>query len=401
MDAVEGASFDGDEGLRSLAVAKAQQMCRRIERPWDRVGRIIWEEVSIHQNPTVGSKMTDHFVIQPMHAIAIKVGIDMGLFEQLQDNPDSPKTSRQLATLTHSEHTLVQRVLRSLAATYVVSEVEHDSYMPNSMSTALATAEVRGSLSFLFEVRLPLYHQIPLYFREQDFRDPTGPKDCPWSVFGDREKTWFEWLQANPERLKEFFGLMSGFSTSRAPWYEVYPLERIWAGLEETGPILVDVAGGIGDSIQGFCKRYPQCSGRLILQDLPAVIAKAAVNEDQVKKMSIDLFETQPMTNARVYLLRSILHDWPDDKAKDILLHLRPSMRKGYSKILVNEIVLDGDDLTPTKAAIDLMVMSFMGSKERTEEEWKLLFLSAGMKVTGRWKSQVTDRDVLEVDLED
>ena len=43
---------------------------------------------------------------------------------------------------------------------------------------------------------------------------------------------------------------------------------------------------------------------------------------------------------ARVYYFRSILQDWPDDKCKLILMHLASAMKPGYSKILLNELIL-------------------------------------------------------------
>lgn len=108
--------------------------------------------------------------------------------------------------------------------------------------------------------------------------------------------------------------------------------------------LLVDVGGSSGHDLVGFRSRHPDMAGRLVLQDLPkAIEAARAVGE--LKKMDIEAFEHDFFTpediyGSRVYYLKMVLHDWPDEHCKQILSNLRPALKQGHSRILLNEIII-------------------------------------------------------------
>jgi len=52
-----------------------------------------------------------------------------------------------------------------------------------------------------------------------------------------------------------------------------------------------------------------------------------------------DFFTPQPVRNAAVFLLRVVLHDWPDDYARRILLQLRDAAMP-ETKLLIADFVL-------------------------------------------------------------
>jgi 6-hydroxytryprostatin B O-methyltransferase len=54
--------------------------------------------------------------------------------------------------------------------------------------------------------------------------------------------------------------------------------------------------------------------------------------------MPHDFFKPQPI-QAGAYVLRQILHDWPDAEAVEILQNLIPSLTKGARVILVETIL--------------------------------------------------------------
>ena len=57
---------------------------------------------------------------------------------------------------------------------------------------------------------------------------------------------------------------------------------------------MIDVAGGRGHHLDEVSKRFPDISGRLILQDLPAVIDDDTKKLDtRIEKMKVDMFEPQ------------------------------------------------------------------------------------------------------------
>ena len=52
-----------------------------------------------------------------------------------------------------------------------------------------------------------------------------------------------------------------------------------------------------------------------------------------------DFFKTQPVQNAAVFLLRAVLHDWPNEFARQILLQLREAATSD-TKLLIADFVL-------------------------------------------------------------
>jgi len=59
--------------------------------------------------------------------------------------------------------------------------------------------------------------------------------------------------------------------------------------------LLVDVGGGNGHDIAEFHQQYPNLAGRLILQDLPDVIASVKDLPEAVEVMAHNFFTEQPI----------------------------------------------------------------------------------------------------------
>ena len=67
-------------------------------------------------------------------------------------------------------------------------------------------------------------------------------------------------------------------------------------------------------------------------------------------------------------------------------------MEKGYSKLLINELVVADQGASWSITSMDLLMLALVGVKERTEQEWHRLVEAAGLKITGIWsKGQGTE----------
>ena len=97
----------------------------------------------------------------------------------------------------------------------------------------------------------------------------------PFQVGFVTELGYMEYLQANPQRIKSWNSGMRagkiGHRTSAFPYGEA--LER--DPCEDNGIAVVDVGGGRGQALEAIRGDWPQMRGRLVLQDLPGVIADA------------------------------------------------------------------------------------------------------------------------------
>ena len=96
------------------------------------------------------------------------------------------------------------------------------------------------------------------------------------------------------------------------------------------------------------------------------------------------------------------MHDWLDKKVRDILHQIIPAMRPGYSKILLNEIVLPDHKCPANFAAADINMMSVLAGMERSRSHWIELIESVGLKVVAVHTSPFTEdsEGVVEVMLE-
>ncbi|KAF2878030.1 O-methyltransferase-domain-containing protein [Massariosphaeria phaeospora] len=144
-------------------------------------------------------------------------------------------------------------------------------------------------------------------------------------------------------------------------------------------PVFVDVGGGTGQQCTTIKEKCPNLPGRVILQDLPAVIAEAKVPDD-IETMAYDFFTPQPIKGAKYYYLRAIMHDHADDKCLEILKRVADAMSP-KSILLLDEIVVPNKNVEWYVTQTDLAMMVQFSSTERTEDQWRELLGKAGLEV--------------------
>jgi hypothetical protein len=137
--------------------------------------------------------------------------------------------------------------------------------------------------------------------------------------------------------------------------------------------IIADIAGGRGHFLAEILNAHPQPSG--ILFDQPDVIANA-IDHPRMTKVAGSFFE-DGLPAADLYLMTHILHDWSDEDSIAILRNLRKVAPKG-AKLVVYEFALpEGPQPHPSKA-IDIVMLTVVGGRERTAKEYAALFTAAG-----------------------
>lgn len=95
--------------------------------------------------------------------------------------------------------------------------------------------------------------------------------------------------------------------------------------------------------------------------------------------------------------MRQILHDWPDEKCRVILTHIRDAMRPGYSRLLVCENVLIDFGAPWQQTCLDISMMGLQVALERTAKGFDELFGSVGLRVNQMYERGGTTEMVLEV----
>ncbi|KAF8634693.1 hypothetical protein AX15_000751 [Amanita polypyramis BW_CC] len=154
----------------------------------------------------------------------------------------------------------------------------------------------------------------------------------------------------NRFRLERFGKAMTGTGSWEAPGAIFNGFD--WHSLPKNSTI-VDVGGGIGSTSMLLASAFSEGDGNLglkfIVQDRPVVVDMGEkawktqcpkLLENGVVKFQVhDFFTPQPVRNAAIFLLRVVLHDWPDDFARQILLQLRYAASEN-TKLLIADFVL-------------------------------------------------------------
>lgn len=241
----------------------------------------------------------------------------------------------------------------------------------------------------------------PQYCKDRKYPNNIDKDDSPWtSVTGQH---YFKWIQqpGREKDLEAFKGHMQ-FKTLGPKWFEKVDVKSLFSNLktDKDAVLLVDVGGDSGIDTTRFHNAHPDIPGRLILQDLPGTIKQ--LDQDALKPveaMPHDFFTPEPVKGAKAYYLKMVLHDWPDKSCKEILSNLKPALAPGYSKILINEIVIPDQGAGWFSTSVDMLMMLVHSAEERREAQWRELIGSVGLKIVKIHDVGVSPEKLIEVEL--
>ncbi len=204
-------------------------------------------------------------------------------------------------------------------------------------------------------------------------------------VFGD---PFWEDLQAHPDLAANFDALM-GPAGHGTPDPEV-----LTAGDWESVRTVVDVGGGTGSLLAEILRARPTVRGTLV--DLPRTVARsaeifqAAGVANRVTAIGQSFFDRLP-AGADLYLLKSVLSDWPDREAVAILRRCAEAARPAGRVVVLNGVTPDASG-APSPA---LLMMVLVGGRDRGMAEFRALAHAAGLEVQAA-ERQPSGRFVIE-----
>ncbi|KAL8840336.1 MAG: hypothetical protein Q9170_001351 [Blastenia crenularia] len=228
---------------------------------------------------------------------------------------------------------------------------------------------------------------MPAFLQQTEGKNPVTTTDGPFQHAFQTDLKMWEYISERPPRLNAFNTFMEGQREGRTPWFHHFPVQdSLGDDLNSADRVLiVDVGGGRGHDMEAFKSAFPQQGGKSIVQDLPSTIEDIRHLAPGVEAMKHDFFTPQPVKAAKAYYFRNIFHDWPDSDARVILQHTAEAMRKGYSRLLINEWVLSDTECSFLPAAMDINMMCLFAGTERTRSQWDALLGSAGLKIVKCW----------------
>jgi hypothetical protein len=141
-------------------------------------------------------------------------------------------------------------------------------------------------------------------------------------------------------------------------------------------PVIADIGGGIGGLLVDILNAHPSCRG-LLFDELN--VMQQAISHERLKPIGGDFFQTVP-AGADAYILRWIIHDWPEVEAVALLGKVREAMKPGARLILLEELIPKTPELVAGKW-IDVLMLAITGDRERTEKEYSELLWSASCEL--------------------
>jgi hypothetical protein len=278
------------------------------------------------------------------------------------------KSAKELAGEIGADPDALYRLMRASASVGVLAEGAGGKFSQTPLSAVLCT-NASPSLRAFAMLHGREWHEMGWSNLEYCVR--TG-KQALDKVYG---KPVFEFFQANPGEAEIFNRAMSDLSAISGPAIvDAYSFEGLHS--------IVDVGGGHGFLLAAILARNPQLHGTVYDTERVIQGAKTGPLKHMANRCTFesgDMFSSIP-GGADAYVMRHIIHDWPDDLCLKILTGCRKGVNAGGKLLVIDNVIQPGNEFAPGKF-LDLQMLIFPGGRERTEKEFRELFAAAGWRL--------------------
>lgn len=298
---------------------------------------------------------------------ALTLAAKLGIADLLGDGS---RQASDLAAATGTHAPSLARVLRLLASAGVLDEQDDGAFALTPLGSALRTgvpgsaramvllfsgARIQGAwsdLEYCVRTGQPA-------FRKRGIDDP----------FKDPDRT--------PEDEAAFDAAMADITrmtaVAVAAAYDFRPLRSV-----------VDVGGGNGALLIGILTAHPHLRGTVFDQPPAAERARRQIQErglgERCDAVGGDFFESVP-SGADAYILKHVIHDWPDDRAITVLRSCRHAMGPSGRLLIVEGVYpprVDQSLASSGAAKNDVNMLVNTGGRQRSEAEFQALYEAAG-----------------------
>jgi hypothetical protein len=289
----------------------------------------------------------------------------LGLADRLGDGE---LTRAELAESTGTHPGSMTRLLRALAALELVIETRPGSFRLSGAGTLLRTdrADSQSTAVLLFTDPSMLDA-----WKRPDVAVRTGRPTFE-ELYGT---DFFSYLAAHPQLSERFNATMRQITL---PIAQALPTSYDFAHFHT----LADIGGGDGTVLAEILRAHPGLRG--VLYDTAEGLAQAETTlhaagvAERCEIRAGDFFVSVP-DGADAYLLKSIIHDWDDERCATILTHCRQVMPDDGRLLIVETVLPDVvDPANPALYLSDLNMLVNVGGQERTRAEFDALCTQAG-----------------------
>ncbi|OAG06626.1 putative O-methyltransferase [Paraphaeosphaeria sporulosa] len=293
---------------------------------------------------------------------------------------DEEVSYEELAQRCNVQVDAIRRLLRLAIAFHIFRETSNGSVSHSAVSRCMLEMPLVNDWigHFCDEVWPASPHTVDALMRWPNSEEPN---ETAFSLSQSSNPTLFGFLQGTPAKAERFTNAMKFLQAAPETGVSHLLKDLQW----DTEPVpkrLVDIGGADGAITTAILRHFPTMTA--VVQDLPNVIESNKVPHDlegRLKLMSHDMFSPQPLLDADVYLLRSVLHDWSDKYCIRILRSIIPALKSG-SKVILNEVCMPAPKVLSASQerllrGYDLTMKQLFNSKERDAKEWESLFAAA------------------------
>ncbi|KAH9829165.1 S-adenosyl-L-methionine-dependent methyltransferase [Rhodofomes roseus] len=370
--------------------------------------------VDLVEDPRIRlQELSETFALSQAFDTTVRAGVPDILAEAM---PRSGSVSAaELSQRTGIDEKKLVRLMRFLCSGGLYEEVKYLDFANTRMSGALAGNPPAQAFQLIYGTKAVIE---PLAYLPETLLDPkmtsaTSATESAFQKAFKTKQTLWDFVEGGDDsdevvrEIRQLFPLSMAGQTQLSSRSIVADFP--WGSLGEA--TIVDVGGGVGSMCTELAKVFPNL--QFVVQDLAAAIEQAksywkaedpkALGTGRVELMVHDFFKEQPVKGAAVYLLRCVLHDWPDDDCVKILTRLREAMAPD-SRILIAEMIihppLGSTQLKSAPAPLpanygraslmkgmhDIVMLSSLNGSERTPEQFVDIASRAGLRTEKIWE---------------
>ena len=268
-----------------------------------------------------------------------------------------PRSLSELCQSSNLDPDNTQRLLKFLSFLgYVRLDDDEISLTQKGAKLASSSSYLNWVKTELSEAYWKIWPNLTLAIRDRGV-----PFEHEWG------KQFFDYLASNATLGKHFHDAMTAFSDEEGP--------QIGKAINTKNcAAICDVGGGNGTLASCLDQIHPG-KKYMVFDRYEGKLPE--MDSENISFVDGNFFEERPPV-ADIYILKNILHDWPDEDALAILKNVASAM-KADSKLYIVEIVLDPEEFFGH--GLDLVMMALFAGKERTQEQFQTLAAKAGLSL--------------------
>eukprot|EP00761_Pharyngomonas_kirbyi_P010218 gb/GECH01010236.1/.p1 GENE.gb/GECH01010236.1/~~gb/GECH01010236.1/.p1 ORF type:complete len:359 (+),score=113.94 gb/GECH01010236.1/:1-1077(+) len=346
--------------------------------------------------PAVMKMVNGYWVSQCISSIA-----ELKIPDLIPNEEGAMVSVKELAEKTNTKHEFLSRVLRALASVGFFHQ-NGDKFGLTEMSRCLRSDTPNSVRAMAVMAGQPFRYEPWGKLTQVMKTGESGMK----LAFGEEMYDYFE-KHDDEYCLFEEAMESSSMQIHKAILY-AYDFAK---ELNQEKFKVVDIGGGRGAFLADILKQHNQATGilfdrKFVIQEAEKYLSKELgdYNDDSNQsRWSVEdghFFDYIP-NGADVYILKNVIHDWPEQDAITLLKCVASTLRhSGCGRLLIIEHVIQENNQFSFGKWLDVNMMVVTKGKDRTQSEYETLVAKAGLKVNRVIKT-LAPRSIVECVLDE